>query len=147
MSSNFPKCIYFLFMKILIIEARFYPEISDLLLEGAKRAIADTGANVDVISISGALEIPAVIAAAKNKYDGFVALGCVLRGETYHFEVVANESARAIMDLTLQGLSIGNGILTCETEEQAIERAGKYDKGRFAAEACLNLIRIKESLK
>lgn len=134
-------------MKILIIEARFYAEISDLLLEGAKKALSKAGAEFDVISISGALEIPAVIAAAGKKYDGFVALGCVLRGQTYHFEIVANESARGIMDLTLQGLSIGNGILTCETEGQAIERAGKYDKGGFAAEVCLNLIKIKQGLK
>jgi len=133
--------------KILIIEARFYPEIADELLAGAKNALAQAGAKFDVISISGALEIPAVIAAAAKKYDGFVALGCVLRGETYHFEIVANESARAIMDLTLQGLAIGNGILTCETRKQAIERAGKYDKGGFAAKACLELIKIKQDLK
>jgi 6,7-dimethyl-8-ribityllumazine synthase len=133
--------------KILIIEARFYPEIADLLLDGAKNALAQAGAEVEIVSISGSLEIPAVIAAAKHRYDGFVALGTVLRGETYHFEIVANESARGIMDLTLQGLAIGNGILTCETEAQAIERAGKYDKGGFAAKACLELIKIKQDLK
>jgi len=134
--------------KILIIEARFYDNIADLLLEGATRALLEEGVEFDVITLSGALEIPAVIYAAKHRYDGFVALGCVLRGETYHFEIVANESARGIMDLTIrENLSIGNGILTCETEEQAIERAGKYDKGRFTVEACLNLIKIKQGLK
>lgn len=134
-------------MKILIIEARFYPEISDEQLAGAKNALTQAGAEFEVITVSGALEIPAVIAAAHHRYDGFVALGCVIRGETYHFEIVANESARAIMDLTLQGLAIGNGILTVENDEQAIVRAGKLDKGGFAAKACLELIKIKQGLK
>lgn len=132
--------------KILIIEARFYPEISDGLLRGAKAVLEAAGAEYDVITVSGALEIPAVIAMHAKKYDGFVALGCVIRGETYHFDIVANESARAIMDLTLQGICIGNGIITTENEQQALARAGEMDKGGFAANACLELIKIKEAL-
>ena len=139
-------------MRILIIEARFYDKISDKLLGGAKRALEAANCKYDVISVSGALEIPAVIAMAaeskKPKYDGFVALGCVERGETYHFEIVANESARAIMDLTVnKKLAIGNGILTVENEKQALERAGKQDKGGFAANACLQLIEIKKKFR
>src|SRR5688572_19873724 len=105
--------------KILIIEARFYDKISDKLLGGACRALEAANAKYDVITVPGALEIPAVISMAAKKYDGFVALGCVLRGDTYHFEIVANESARAIMDLTINSqLAIGNGILTVENEKQ-----------------------------
>lgn len=131
--------------KFLIIEARFYPEISDPLLDGAKKVLQKAGAKVDVISISGALEIPSVIAMNADNYDGFVALGCVIRGETYHFEIVANESARAIMDLTMEGLAIGNGILTVENKAQAIARAGKMDKGGFAAKAALELIEVRKN--
>ena len=133
--------------KILIIEARFYDKISDLLLAGAKARLDEADANYDVITVPGALEIPAVIKFAKDKYDGFVALGCVIRGETYHFEVVSNESARGITDLSIAyDLAIGNGILTVELEAQAIQRARKWDKGGFAANACLELIAIKERL-
>ncbi len=133
-------------MKFLIIEARFYPEIADGLLNGAKAALEAAGYEHDVISISGALEIPAVIALNEDKYDGFVALGCVIRGETYHFDIVANESARAIMDLTLEGIVIGNGIITTENTKQALARAGKMDKGGFAARAAIELLKIKESI-
>lgn len=129
--------------KILIIEAAFYPEISEGLLRGAKKTLKAAGAQVEVQSISGALEIPSVIAMNADNYDGFVALGCVIRGETYHFEVVANESARAIMDLTMEGLAIGNGILTVENKAQALARAGEMDKGGFAAKACLELIEAR----
>jgi 6,7-dimethyl-8-ribityllumazine synthase len=136
--------------KILIIEARFYPEISDGLLRGAKTVLEKAGAEFDVITISGALEIPAVIAMKAKNYAGFVALGCVIRGETYHFDIVANESARGIMELTLEGIAIGNGIITTEDEAQAIARAGEIgnsmNKGEFAAKACLELIKIKEAL-
>ena len=132
-------------MKILIVEARFYEDISDKLLEGAKRHLKNMGAEFDVVSLSGALEVPAAIKIAKDKYDGFVALGCVIRGDTYHFDIVANESARGIMDLTINyDLAIGNGILTTEDEEQAIERAGNLDKGGFAAKACLELVNLKK---
>lgn len=129
--------------KILIIEAVFYPEVSEGLLQGAKKVLQNAGAQVDVQSISGALEIPSIIAMNADNYDGFVALGCIIRGETYHFEVVANESARAIMDLTMEALAIGNGILTVENKAQALARSGKMDKGGFAAKACLELIEAR----
>ena len=115
-------------LRLLIVEARFYGEISDALLDGATRAIAAAGAEQDVVTVPGALEIPAIIAFAEEgghrpagvRYDGYVALGCVIRGETYHFEAVANESARGIMDLAIgKRLAIGNGILTVENEAQA----------------------------
>lgn len=141
---------------ILIVEARFYENISDGLLDGAAAALEKAGATFDRIAVPGALEIPAaVLFAAKasegagKTYDGFVALGCVIRGETYHFEVVSNESARGLVDLALQhGLCIGNGILTVETEEQAMDRARRdgQDKGGDAARACLALIDLKSRL-
>ena len=131
-------------MKILIVEARFYDKISDLLLRGAKAALEEAGATVEVVTVPGALEIPAAIKFAKGKFDGFVALGCVIKGDTYHFEVVANESARGLTDLSITyDLAIGNGILTTQDEEQAMHRAGKWDKGGHAANACLELIKIK----
>src|SRR6202789_1600401 len=118
---------------ILIVEARFYEQISDGLLDGAAAALEKAGATFDRIAVPGALEIPvAVLFAAKasegagKTYDGFVALGCVIRGETYHFEVVSNESARGLVDLGLHhGLCIGNGILTVENEAQALVRAAR----------------------
>jgi 6,7-dimethyl-8-ribityllumazine synthase len=141
---------------ILIVEARFYEHISDGLLDGATAALEKAGATFDRIAVPGALEIPvAVLFAAKasegagKTYDGFVALGCVIRGETYHFEIVSNESARGLTDLALQhGLCIGNGILTVEDEEQALVRAKRdgLDKGGDAARACLALIELKSRL-
>jgi 6,7-dimethyl-8-ribityllumazine synthase len=136
--------------RVLIVEARFYPEISDALYEGAARVLKEAGVEQERIAVNGALEIPAVIAMAAGQYDGFVALGCVIRGETHHFEIVANESARGLMDLTVrQGLCIGNGILTTEDEEQANVRAqsGGYDKGGDAARACLALMTAKARFK
>lgn len=133
---------------ILIVEARFYDAIADAALAGASAAITAAGATHEVLTVPGALEIPAAIAFAdaSGAYDGYVALGCVIRGETYHFEVVAGESARAIMALTLDGLAIGNGILTVENEEQAWARADarKKDKGGEAAKAALAMIAVKE---
>ena len=141
---------------ILIVEARFYEHISDGLLDGAKAALEKAGATSDRVAVPGALEIPAaVLFAAKasegagKTYDGFVALGCVIRGETYHFEIVSNESARGLTDLALHhGLCIGNGILTVENEEQALVRAKRdgLDKGGDAARACLALIELKARL-
>jgi 6,7-dimethyl-8-ribityllumazine synthase len=119
-------------LRILIVEGRFYDALSDELLKGAADAIAAFGAEHDVVTVPGALEIPAVIALAEEaghrpagvRYDGFVALGCVIRGETYHFEIVANESARGLMDLAIgKKLAIGNGILTVEDDAQAWARA------------------------
>ena len=134
-------------MRVLIVEARFYPEISDALYDGAAHALELAGVASDRISVPGALEIPAAIALATKHYDGFVALGCVIRGETYHFEIVAGESARGLMELmTAKGLCIGNGILTVEDEAQALHRAKRQglDKGGDAARACLALIALKE---
>jgi 6,7-dimethyl-8-ribityllumazine synthase len=131
--------------RVLIVEARFYPEISDALLEGA---VAALGSEVvtDSVTVPGALEIPGAIRLAAGRYDGFVALGCVIRGETHHFEIVANESARGLMDLMVrEGLCIGNGILTVEDEAQALHRSrgGALGKGGDAARACLALIALK----
>jgi 6,7-dimethyl-8-ribityllumazine synthase len=134
-------------MRVLLVEARFYPEISDALYAGAMKVLAAAAASTDRVSVPGALEIPAAIRAAAARYDGFVALGCVIRGETYHFEIVSNESARGLMDLmTHDGLCIGNGILTVENEQQAMERARPdgLDKGGDAARACLALVQLKQ---
>ena len=136
-------------MRVLVAEARFYPHISDALLDGAARALEEAGVRFERIEVPGALEIPAAIRFASADYDGFVALGCVIRGETYHFEIVAMESARGLMELSLRdGLCIGNGILTVENEAQALRRAsrGELDKGGAAARACLALIGLKARL-
>jgi 6,7-dimethyl-8-ribityllumazine synthase len=144
-------------LRLLIVEARFYADISDALLHGAVGAIAAAGAEHDVVTVPGALEIPGVISIAEEgrhtpagvHYDGYVALGCVIRGETYHFEAVANESARGLMDLAVgRRLAIGNGILTVDTEAQAWARAraNEGDKGGFAARACLSMIAVKRQL-
>ena len=132
--------------KVLIVEARFYDHLSDMLLEGAKTALAEAGAEVEVVTVPGALEVPGAIVSAEDAFDAFVALGVIIRGETYHFEIVANESARGIMDLTLAGFAVGNGILTVENEAQAIHRArmSELDKGGFAARAALSLLEIRD---
>jgi 6,7-dimethyl-8-ribityllumazine synthase len=133
---------------ILIVEARFYPHLNEMLLEGARATIEAAGHKHETITVPGALELPAAIAlAAKSgRFCAFVALGVVIRGETYHFEVVAEESARALVDLTLDGFAVGNGILTVENEEQAIVRADpkQLDKGGHAARAALSLYEIRE---
>jgi 6,7-dimethyl-8-ribityllumazine synthase len=133
--------------KILIAEARFYAHLNDMLLSGARAAIEAAGHGHETITLPGALELPAAIslAAESGAFDAFVALGVVIRGETYHFEIVAGESARAIMALTLDGLAIGNGILTVETEAQAIVRAdpAQLDKGGDAARAALALMELR----
>ena len=133
---------------ILIVEARFYPHLNDMLLEGARNAIEAAGHKHETITVPGALELPAAIslAAKSGRFCAFVALGVVIRGETYHFEIVSEESARALMDLTLDGFAIGNGVLTVENEEQAIVRADpkQGDKGGHAARAALSLFDIRE---
>lgn len=140
-------------MKILVIEARFYDGISDALLEGALAVLQANKAEVTKVTVPGALEVPHVISfaeAAKAGYDGYVALGCVIRGETTHYDYVCEESARAIMDLAVnQQLAIGNGIITVENEDQAWARAkmDKKDKGGFAASAVLKMIKIRDELK
>jgi 6,7-dimethyl-8-ribityllumazine synthase len=133
---------------ILIVEARFYPHLNDMLLAGARATIEAAGHKHETLTVPGALELPGAIALAarSGRFCAFVALGVVIRGETYHFEVVSEESARGLMDLTLQGFAIGNGILTVENEAQAIARADRNrgDKGGHAAKAALALYEIRE---
>ncbi|HEY9217788.1 MAG TPA: 6,7-dimethyl-8-ribityllumazine synthase [Phenylobacterium sp.] len=144
-------------LRILIVEARFYSDLADELLKGATQALEAYDAEYDVITVPGALEVPAAIAFAEEgghgpvgvRYDGYVALGTVIRGETYHFEIVSNESARGIMDLAIgRKLAIGNGILTTEDDEQAWARArvSESDKGGAAANACLEMIALRRRL-
>ena len=143
-------------VRVLVVEARYYEGIADELLAGAKRALDAAQADYDVVTVPGALEIPtamviALDAAARHKapYDGAVALGCVIRGETSHYDIVAGESARALMDIGVaRGVPVGNGILTVDKEEQAWARARRdgEDKGAAAAKAALALVRLKRSL-
>jgi 6,7-dimethyl-8-ribityllumazine synthase len=134
--------------KFLIVEARFYDRLNDMLIAGAKAALKAAGHQVEVITVPGALEIPGAIALADQAeaYDGYVAIGVVIRGETYHFEIVAGESARGIMALTMDGVAIGNGILTVENEDQALVRAdpAQKDKGGEAAKAAIAMLALKE---
>ncbi len=133
---------------LLIVEARFYDDFADELLKGATAALKAAGCSWDVVTVPGALEIPGAMSLAVDtgRYDGFVALGTIIRGETYHFEVVSNESARGIMALTLDGLAIGNGILTCENDDQAWARArvSEKDKGGDAARAALAMMALRD---
>ena len=133
---------------VLLVEARFYPHLNDMLLAGARAAIEAAGHKHETLTVPGALEVPGTIALAarSGRFCAFVALGVVIRGETYHFEIVAEESARALMELTVQGYAIGNGILTVENEEQAIVRAdpAQGDKGGGAAKAALALFELRE---
>lgn len=135
-------------LSVLIVESRFYKDIADELLTGTRQALGEVGASSELLSVPGALEIPGAISFAKaGGYDGFVALGCVIRGETSHYDIVAYESARGLQDLALRdGLAIGNGILTVENREQAFVRArhDQKNKGRDAAEACLAMIGVKQ---
>jgi 6,7-dimethyl-8-ribityllumazine synthase len=132
--------------KLLIIEARFYPELADALAEGAIEEIAARGAEYERISVPGVLELPAAVRYSVGKYDGYVVLGCVIRGETSHYDIVCGESARGLMDLTLQyQLALGNGIQTVENGDQAWDRAdkSKKNKGGGAAAAALDMIELK----
>ncbi|MBV2149601.1 6,7-dimethyl-8-ribityllumazine synthase [Sphingobium sp. AS12] len=134
--------------KFLIVEARFYDHLNDLLIEGAKAALDDAGHKYEVVTVPGALEIPGAItlAAESGRYDGFIAIGVVIRGETYHFEVVSNESARGLMALSMDAIAIGNGILTVENEAQALTRAKRTekDKGGEAAKAAIAMLALRE---
>jgi len=136
--------------KFLIVEARFYDHLNDMLLAGARAAIEAAGHSHETVTVPGALEIPGALALAAEtgRYDAYVAIGVVIRGETYHFEIVSNESARGIMALTMDGIAIGNGILTTENDEQAWTRAKRSegDKGGFAARAALTMIALKQQL-
>ena len=131
----------------LLVEARFYAHLADLLLDGARGALEAEGHSHETVAVPGALEVPGAIALAAEtgRFDGFVALGTVIRGETYHFEIVAGESARALMALTLDGLAIGNGILTVENEAQALARAApqRKNKGGEAARAAMTMLALK----
>lgn len=133
--------------KFLIVEARFYDHLNDQLIAGARAVLEKGGHEVEVVTVPGALEIPGAISLAveSDKYDGYVAIGVVIRGETYHFEIVAGESARGIMALTMDGIAIGNGILTVENEEQAQVRAdpAQKDKGGEAAQAAIALLELQ----
>ncbi|MFV0923283.1 6,7-dimethyl-8-ribityllumazine synthase [Sphingomonas parapaucimobilis] len=132
---------------VLIVEARFYEHLNDLLLAGARAAIEEAGHSHETITVPGALEIPGAVAMAADsgRYDAFVAIGVVIRGETYHFEIVSNESARGLMALTMDGLPIGNGIITTENEAQALTRAkpDEKNKGGEAAKAALAMLALK----
>ena len=134
--------------KLLIVEARFYDHLNDLLIAGARGALDAAGHKHETITVPGALEIPGAIALAaeSGRYDAFVAIGVVIRGETYHFEIVAGESARGIMALTMDGIAVGNGILTVEDEAQALVRAdpAQKDKGGEAAKAALALLYLRQ---
>ncbi len=144
-------------LRVLIVEARFYAEIADEMLAGASEALEAFGADFDVISVPGAFELPAAVALAHEaahrptgvRYDGFVALGCVIRGETTHYDYVCGESARGLMDLSVKkNLAIGYGVLTVEDSDQAWARAlrAQGDKGGSAARACLDMITLKRRL-
>lgn len=137
--------------RFLIAEARFYAHLNDMLIKGARSALDAAGHEVEVVTVPGALELPGAIALAaeSGRYDGFVALGVVIRGETYHFEIVAGESARGLMALTMDGLAVGNGILTVENEAQAIVRADpkQANKGAGAAEAAMALRELQERFR
>ena len=132
---------------LLIAEARFYAHLNDMLLDGARSVIEAAGHSHETVTVPGALELPGTIALAaeSGRFDAFVALGVVIRGETYHFEIVAGESARGLMALTMDGIAVGNGILTTENEAQAIVRADpkQANKGAGAAEAALALLALK----
>ena len=134
--------------KILLVEARFYDHLNDMLLTGARAAIEAAGHSHETVTVPGALEVPGAIALAieSGRYDAYVALGVVIRGETYHFEIVSNESARGIMALTMDGVAIGNGILTTENEAQAIHRAdpAQLNKGAGAADAALAMLALQQ---
>jgi 6,7-dimethyl-8-ribityllumazine synthase len=137
--------------KFLIVEARWYDHLNDMLIAGAQAALEDAGHKHELLTVPGSLEIPAAIAMAAEtgRYDGFVAIGVVIRGETYHFEVVSNESARGLMALSLDGIAIGNGILTVENEAQALDRAdpARKNKGGEAAEAAIRMLEIAQGFR
>lgn len=138
-------------LSVLIVEARYYAHVSDALLKGAEAALDDAGVRYDRVTVPGAFEIPAAIALAARmrKYDGYVALGCVIRGETSHYDLVCGECARGIQALALAGHAIGFGVLTVENVNQAFARAriDEKNKGGEAVRACLAMIALRQSLK
>ena len=134
---------------ILIVEAPYYTDISVALKEGAEDYLKGEGVTFETVTVPGALEIPAAIkfAASSGSFDGFVALGCVIRGETTHYDYVCGESARGLMDLSLEGVPVGNGILTVENRAQAMVRAVDKNKGADAAEACLSILQLRDRFR
>jgi 6,7-dimethyl-8-ribityllumazine synthase len=143
---------------IMIVEARFYDDIADALVEGATAALEEGGASYERYQVLGAFETPAAISisiralefTARQRFDGYVVLGCVIRGETSHYDIVCNESARALQDLAVRyALALGYGILTCENRDQALKRARRdgYDRGGHAARACLAMIELKRRFR
>ena len=133
---------------ILIIVSNYYEEISDNLIQETKKVIEENNILYQLEIVTGVFEIPSIISFSKHKFDGYVALGCVIRGETSHYDYVCSESARALMDLSLDGLAIGYGIITVESYEQAIIRSKTVankgiGKGKVAALACINQINLK----
>jgi 6,7-dimethyl-8-ribityllumazine synthase len=134
--------------RILIVEARFYEHLNDMLLAGARAAIEAAGHAHETVTVPGALEIPGAVALAAEtgRFDAYVGIGVVIRGETYHFEIVANESARGLMALSMDGIAIGNGILTVEDEAQALVRAdlAQKNKGGEAATAALAMLALRQ---
>lgn len=134
--------------KFLIVEARFYDHLNDLLIEGARAAIEAAGHECETVTVPGALEVPGAVAMAaeSGRYDAFVGIGVVIRGETYHFEIVSNESARGLMALAMDGIALGNGILTVENEAQALARArpAEGNKGGEAAKAAIRMLELRE---
>lgn len=153
-SSNAVSALQFLAPPhVLILEARFYDDVNDLLLDGAREALESVGATWEKITVPGALEIPTALQYASQRkngrnFDAYVVLGCVIRGETTHYEIVSNESARGVMDVAVKNnLAVGNGILTVENKEQALDRAYKtrQNKGGGAALAALSMLQLKQS--
>ena len=133
--------------RMLIVASPYYRDIADALMRGARKVFDGFGVEPDVVEVPGALEVPTTIRLAAHRYDGFVALGCVLRGETSHYDIVSEQSAAGLLGLGIgMGLCIGNGILTCETREQAMVRAdpARMDKGGGAAAAALHLIALRQ---
>lgn len=136
--------------RVLIIAATFYRDIADALLAGASEALTAAGASFEIVDVPGALEIPGAITQAvlgEAGYDGYVALGCVIRGETTHYDYVCSESARGLMNLSLRGIPLGNGILTVENRDQALKRAIDKNKGADVAGACLALIALRDRFR
>ncbi|MFA5041408.1 MAG: 6,7-dimethyl-8-ribityllumazine synthase [Bdellovibrionales bacterium] len=144
---------------IMIVQSAFYPEIADLQMQGVKAVLDSVNATYETLVVPGSLEIPAAISFAirsldfdpvRRRNDGFIALGCVIKGGTHHDEIVAFESARGLQDLAIRyALAIGNGILTCNTMEQAMERAdpARMNRGGAATEACLRMIELKHKFR
>lgn len=136
--------------RILVIAGAFYRDIAEPMIAGARAALDAAGATCEVVEVPGALEIPGAIVQAELAdagFDGYVALGCVIRGETTHYDYVCGESARGLMELSLNGVAVGNGILTVENRDQAMARAVDKNKGADAAEACLALVGLRQKFE